>query len=285
MRAMVTIRWKEMEVSMTGLMSLLFVALTIAPADPTFSPLRPTAPLHIGRAFAIEEITPIAALCRNPERYFNRNVRIEGVIASACRQEGCFIEVVPENGGAEGILVNFPDSLRFPVDCAGRKATVEGMFYQKIYPASRVAHWQGHSFRQGKPVGEFSLIKRITAKAAELGERGSVPGPGDIVPAATDRIDLGKMEFEAEGFGTGKKVLEPGGVTDRHSTGKVREMIFCIEGAVEVGLGSAAPIELRAGEMAFIPPATEHELRNRGAEPAVYIFVYSRAPEEKHHEH
>jgi quercetin dioxygenase-like cupin family protein len=66
-------------------------------------------------------------------------------------------------------------------------------------------------------------------------------------------------------------------------------MIFCLEGAIEVQLGSAAPITLRAGEMTFIPPATEHELRNRGSEPAVYIFVFSRAPEpapeEKAHEH
>lgn len=273
----------------TKLIPLLLATMALASSSPA-APLADGAEqLHFGPAFAIEEITPIADLCRHPEIYFNRQVRIEGVIASACRQEGCFIEVVPENGGAEGILVNFPDSTRFPVDCAGRRTIVEGMFYQKIYPASRVEHWQGHSFRPGKPAGEFSLIKRLTAKAAEIGDFGTVPAPGEIVPAATDRIDLDAMEFEAEGFGTGKKVLGPGAVTERHGTGKVREMIFCLEGALSVQLGSAAPIELRAGEMTFIPAATEHELRNRGSEPAVYVFVYSRAPEpapgEKAHEH
>jgi len=267
---------------MTGFMSLLLALLTTAAPHPA-------EPLHLGAAFTLRETTPIAELSRHPETYFNRDVRIEGVIASACTQEGCFIEVVPEDGGGEGILVNFPDSTRFPVDCAGRRAVVEGMFYQKIYPASRVAHWQGHSFRQGKPMGEFSLIKRLTAKAAELGARQTVPTPGDIVPVATDRIDLAATEFEADGFGTGKKVLQPGGITERHSTGKVRELIFCLEGTVALQLGSAAPIALKAGEMAYIPPATEHELRNPGPGPATYLFVFSRAldpqPEEKPHAH
>jgi len=263
-------------------MSLLLALLgTTAP--------RPVEPLHVGAAFTLREATPIAELSRHPGMYFNRDVRIEGVIASVCTQEGCFIEVMPEGGGGEGILVNFADSTRFPVDCAGRRAIVEGMFYQKIYPASRVAHWQGHSFRQGKPMGEFSLIKRLTAKAAELGARQAVPAPGDIVPAATDRVDLAAMEFEADGFGTGKKVLLPGGITERHSTGKARELIFCLEGAITVRLGTAAPITLATGEMAYIPPATEHELRNPGPGPAIYLFVFSRAPEpqpeEKPHAH
>jgi hypothetical protein len=36
---------------------------------------------------------------------------------------------------------------------------------------------------------------------------------------------------------------------------------------------------LQAGEMAYIPPATEHELRNAGSRPATYLLVFSRAPE------
>jgi quercetin dioxygenase-like cupin family protein len=238
-----------------------------------------TTPLHLGAAFTLKQATPITELSRHPGTYFNRDVRIEGIIASACTQEGCFIEVVPEDGDGEGILVNFPDSTRFPIDCIGSHAVVEGMYYRKIYPASRVAHWQGHSFRKGKPAREFSLIKRLTAKAAELGARQAVPPPGDIVPATTDRIDLATMEFEADGFGTGRKVLQPGGTSERHSTGKARELIFCLEGTVAVQLGSAAPITLKAGEMAYLPPDTEHELRNPGPGSAAYLFVFSRAPE------
>lgn len=251
------------------------VILSIIAAPPT------AAGTHLGEPFGIAEATPIAELTAHPERYFNRQVRIEGVIASACTNEGCFIEVVPEDGPGEGIVVNFPGLTHlFPTDCAGARAVVEGLFYQKIYPASRVEHWQGHSFRPGQPVPVYSLVLRIGARAAEVGlDKGPVPAPGVIHAAATDRIDLAVMEFETEGFGTGRKVLAPGEVVDAHSTGGSREIVCCLDGEVTVRRGEASPFVLRAGEMTFLPPATEHEMSNRSAAPASYLFVFSKAPE------
>ena len=237
--------------------------------------------IRLGTEMKISEATPIAELSGHPERWFNRDVRIEGIIASACTQEGCFIEVVPESGPGEGIVVNFDDpAIKFPTDCAGKKVIVEGMFYLKIYPASRLQHWQNHSFRKGKNIPELSLVKRIIAASAEIKpEKGAVPVPGEILAADTKRIDLSMMEFEAEGFGTGKKILKPGEVTPKHSTGNVREMIFCLEGEVSISLGGAAPFTIKSGEMSYIPSATEHELKNEGKSPCVYIFVYSKAEE------
>ncbi len=188
--------------------------------------------------------------------------------------------------------MNFPELIHlFPTDCAGAHAVVEGMFYRKVYPAARLAHWQGHSFRAGKPVPEFSLIPRITARAVSLtNEKRTPPPPLDIPPAQTDRIDLANTEFEAEGFGTGRKVLAPGDSTETHSTGKTREMIFCLEGTVTVIHSGEDPINLNAGEMTYVPPATPHAIRNLSDRPAVYLFVYSKAPEPaaaetKPHEH
>jgi quercetin dioxygenase-like cupin family protein len=237
--------------------------------------------IHLGGPFTLTEITPIRDLTGNPGKYYNRNVKIEGVIASACMQEGCFIEVVEKDGSGEGILVNFPDLVyTFPTHCAGRTVIVEGMFYQKIYPASRVLHWQGHSYRKGKHVPEFSLIKRITAKAVDIkGEKASIPKPADIPDASIDRINLNTMEFEADGLGTGKKILLPGEMTDEHSTGKNREMILCLEGTLSIVKGNLSPYTISAGEMAYIPPETKHTIINKTESPAVYIFVYSRQPE------
>jgi len=248
-------------------------------------PAATPAARHLGRPFALAEVTPVAELTAHPERHFNRTVRIEGVVASCCTQEGCFIEVAPEGGG-EGIVVNFPDLAHlFPTDCIGQRAVVEGMFYQKIYPAARVKHWQGHSFRPGKAVPEYSWIPRMTAAAASIGAtKGPVPPPPDIVPARTDRVDLRTMEFEAEGFGTGRKELAPGDSTETHGTGNTREMIFCLEGEVTVIGAGPEPVTLRPGEMSFIPPATKHALRNATDRPAVYVFVYARRiePAEPH---
>lgn len=137
---------------------------------------------------------------------------------------------------------------------------------------------------------QFTLIKRLTATAAEIGvERHPVPAPGDILAADPSVVDLAAAEFEATGFGTGRKVLQPGEVTEKHSTGKVRELIFCLEGEVVVRLGSAEPFTLKAGEMSYIPPATLHELKNEGTDRCIYLFVYSKADEtlakEEKHSH
>ncbi|MBI4811062.1 MAG: DUF4920 domain-containing protein [Ignavibacteriales bacterium] len=188
------------------------IEMTLTPADAQWK--------HIGKEFSLKETTPINELIDHPEKYYNKDVMIEGIIASACTNEGCFIEVVSKDGKGEGVLVNFPELIhKFPTDCVGYEVVVEGMFYQKIYPHSRVSHWQGHSFRKGIKIPEFSLIKRIHAKAVSLGEKKlTVPKPGEIVPTSVSRIDLDKMEFETDGFGGGKKLLAPGDSVDEHST-------------------------------------------------------------------
>jgi quercetin dioxygenase-like cupin family protein len=63
-------------------------------------------------------------------------------------------------------------------------------------------------------------------------------------------------------------------------------MIVCLEGSVTVYKRGAEPIRLNSGEMAFIPPAIAHELRNEGKENAAYIFIYARVIQEKEeHDH
>ena len=79
--------------------------------------------LVLGGPLVVDQETPIDELIRDPEMYHGTTVRIAGRIASVCTQEGCFIEVVPRDGGGEGIVVNFPGLAHtFPVDCAGLEA-------------------------------------------------------------------------------------------------------------------------------------------------------------------
>ncbi len=242
---------------------------------------------RFGGEFKLTEPTPLAELAAHPERYFNRQVRIEGVIASACTNEGCFIEVVPEGGG-EGVVVNFPELTQlFPTRCAGARAIVEGLFYQKVYPAARLLHWQGHSFHAGQPMPDFALIRRIGATAVRItDETGAPPAPGEIARAQTDRLDLGAVEFEAEGFGVGRKWLQPGDSTESHGTGNNREIVICLEGKLAVLRPGAPPVVLLPGEMTYLAPETRHGLKNPADRPAAYVFVFSRRIEpEKPHEH
>jgi quercetin dioxygenase-like cupin family protein len=185
--------------------------------------------------------------------------------------------------------VNFPELIHnFPANCAGYEVVVEGMFYQKIYPTSRVQHWQGHSFRKGKKVPEFSLIKRILAKAVSISEKKlEIPKSTEIIPASVNRIDLNTMEFETDGLGVGKKVLAPGDSVEEHSSGNYREIVFCLEGELTVIKGFLPQVILKKGEMTYISPDTKHEIKNQSDKPAVYLFVFARKiePEETKHEH
>jgi len=237
----------------------------------------------------MKEITTISELILHPGKYYNRDVKIEGIIASLCTEEGCFIEVVSKDGTGEGIVVNFPELIHtFPTSCAGCEVVVEGMFYQKIYPKSRVLHWQGHSFRKGKTVPEYSLIKRMNAKAVDIIERkGDVPKPGEINSASVDRVDLSKMEYETDGFGCGKKNLAPGDSMEQHSSGNYREIIYCMEGELTVIKQGVQPITLKPGEMTYIPSDTKHAVKNQSDKPTEYFFVFARKieTEEKKHDH
>ena len=245
---------------------------------------------HLGGEFTIGDETTIRRLLEDPGRYHNRKVKISGIIASVCNEEGCFIEVVPKDGSGDGIVANFP-GLRytFPLDCAGREAIIEGLFYQKIYPSARVSHWQHHSYRRGRKVPQYALIMRMESEAAEIGgSRAGIPAPAEIRSALPHRIDLDLMEFEDEGFGIAKKQMGPGAAVQQHGMAKARKMIVCLEGSVTVHAQGSGPVKLTEGEMAFIPPATDHEIRNEGEENASYISIYARRIEiekEETHDH
>lgn len=245
---------------------------------------------RLGGEFTIGEQTPIRKLLEDPGQYHNRKVKISGIIASVCNEEGCFVEVVPKDGSGDGIVANFQGlTYAFPLDCAGREAIIEGLFFQKIYPAARVSHWQHHSYRRGRKVPEYALIMRMASEAAKIGgSRAEIPAPAEIKSALPRRIDLDLVEFEDEGFGIAKKQIGPGAAVQQHAMGKARKMIVCLEGSVTVHTQGSGPVKLSAGEMAFIPPATAHEIRNEGEEDAGYISVYARTIEiekEEMHDH
>ncbi|MCG6949225.1 MAG: DUF4920 domain-containing protein [Acidobacteria bacterium] len=233
--------------------------------------------LHLGEPLKIDEATPIGEILENPAAFHDREVRIEGRVASVCNEEGCFIEVVP-TGGGEGIVVNFPGLVHtFPLDCAGLEAVVEGRFYQKIYPHARVEHWQHHSFRPGVQVPFFSLAFRMDARGVRLGgSRSKPPPPAPIRIGSGNRVDLGMMGFEAEAFGIDRRSVAPGEVVPRPSTGGNRWMVLCHKGKVAVNRADGWNIPLHAGEMSFVPAGVLFEVRNTGVVDASIDLIYAK---------
>ena len=234
--------------------------------------------LQLGEPLVMGNTTPIRAILDDPSAFHDRNVRIEGRIAAVCTQEGCFIEVVPKDGGGEGVVVNFPGLAHtFPTDCTGLEAVVEGRFYQKVYPYARVDHWQHHSFRPGVEVPEYSLAFRMDVSGAKIGgTRAALPEPAKIRRAMAHRVDLDLLEFEAEGFGIGRRTIPPGAVVPRPSTGGNRWMIVCLVGDLVVHRKDRQPVPLSTGERSFVPAGVVFEVRNESTADADFILVYAR---------
>jgi len=232
----------------------------------------------LGTPFALTGATPIERITADPDAFHDRVVRIEGRIASVCTQEGCFIEVGPEDGG-EGIVVNFPGlGHTFPTDCAGLAAVVEGRLYRKIYPRARVDHWQYHSFRPGVEIPEFSLVLRMDAHAARIGgDRLPVPPPAPMREVVPDRVDLARVGFETEDLGIDRRRLAPGDAVPRPSPGDYRWLVLCREGTVVIGREDGANVPIGAGEMSFLPAGVDFDVRNETAGDAVVELLYAKA--------
>ncbi len=232
----------------------------------------------LGAPFTLTQETPIEAITADPDAFHDRVVRIEGRIASVCTQEGCFVEVVPEDGG-EGIVVNFPGLVHtFPTDCAGLAAVVEGRLYRKIYPRARVDHWQHHSFRPGVTIPEFSLVLRMDAHGARIGgDRSPVPPPDPLRGVEPDRVDLARMGFETEDLGIDRRRLAPGDAVPRPSPGDYRWVVLCREGTVVIGRENGANVPIGAGELSFLPAGVDFDVRNESSGDAVIELLYSKA--------
>ena len=101
---------------------------------PTDSYLKRGAP--IGKA---EKVSLNAAL-KDPSKYADKSVLIEGVIARSCKMEGCWAEVA-ENKESKSVRVKMKGHAFFiPLESAGAQARVEGTFQVKTLTKAMVDH-------------------------------------------------------------------------------------------------------------------------------------------------
>lgn len=73
------------------------------------------------------------------------------------------------------------------------------------------------------------------------------------------------------GMKSGRVYLEPGQDCGVHSTEDREEQLVFLqgEGTAEI---AGEKLSVGAGKVCYIPPQTEHNIRNTGSEPLVYIF-------------
>jgi hypothetical protein len=83
----------------------------------------------------------LAKVIKDPAKYSNQTVRVEGVIIRSCKMEGCWAELAPKADDAKGVRVKMKDHKFFiPLQSAGSQAKAEGVFSVKTLTKEHVDH-------------------------------------------------------------------------------------------------------------------------------------------------
>jgi len=76
---------------------------------------------------------------------------------------------------------------------------------------------------------------------------------------------------------SGLVTLAPGKDVGQHSTEDYEEMIIVLDGAGELESEGIGRRQIAAGQVAYNPPDTKHNVINTGDRPLKYIYVVSKA--------
>ena len=82
---------------------------------------------------------------------------------------------------------------------------------------------------------------------------------------------------QTAGMRSGFVRLEPGKTVGWHTTGANEETLIVLHGRGEALIDGQAKVALVAPGVAYIPPATRHNVENTGKEPLEYVYVVAPA--------
>ena len=78
---------------------------------------------------------------------------------------------------------------------------------------------------------------------------------------------------QTKGFQSGRVVLQPGEDVGQHNTKHYEEALIILEGKGEAHSEGNEPLAIEAGCLVYIPPHTEHNIKNTGTTPLKYIYL------------
>ena len=82
----------------------------------------------------------VEAALKDPMKYADKTVLVEGVIVRSCKKEGCWMEMADKEGG-KSVRVTFGDHAFFiPLNSAGMKVRAQGTFKTKVLSKEHVDH-------------------------------------------------------------------------------------------------------------------------------------------------
>jgi mannose-6-phosphate isomerase-like protein (cupin superfamily) len=104
-----------------------------------------------------------------------------------------------------------------------------------------------------------------------------VPKSVALDRAATQYLRVLGGPPESVTMRSGYVVLLPEKSVGQHNTGGYEEMVVVLDGEGEMLFGDGSVLQLEPYIVAYCPPGTEHDVRNKGKEPLRYIYIVARA--------
>jgi len=93
-----------------------------------------------GEAIGTAKKVSLAKAMKDPGKYADKPILVEGVIKRSCKMEGCWMELAPKMD-ASAVRIKMKDHAFFvPLDAAGLTAKVEGMMSVKTLSKAEVDH-------------------------------------------------------------------------------------------------------------------------------------------------
>ena len=78
---------------------------------------------------------------------------------------------------------------------------------------------------------------------------------------------------ESVALHSGLMTLRSGADCGWHSTEGYEEMVICLAGEGEIEVQGRSRVKLSAGQYAYNPPQTQHNIFNTGPQPLRYVYV------------
>lgn len=82
---------------------------------------------------------------------------------------------------------------------------------------------------------------------------------------------------QTHGMRSGRVFLAKGETCGRHSTKDNEELLVFLSGNGQLLIGEGESFTVGAGKVSYIPPNTEHDVKNTSDEPLVYIYCVAPA--------
>mgnify|MGYP006286372211 CR=1 FL=1 len=79
-------------------------------------------------------------------------------------------------------------------------------------------------------------------------------------------------ESQTHGMRSGRVFVEPGKSCGQHSTKDHEELLVFLTGQAQVAIGEDQILQAGQGKIAYIPPRTQHDVKNTGDGPLTYIY-------------